>query len=37
MVKYGGGRIIQIGSISGQRGNMGDVKPLVHTDWEGRS
>ena len=25
MVKQGGGRIIQIGSISGQRGNMGGV------------
>ena len=25
MVKQGGGRIIQIGSISGQRGNMGGI------------
>jgi NAD(P)-dependent dehydrogenase (short-subunit alcohol dehydrogenase family) len=25
MVKHGGGRIIQIGSISGQRGNMGGI------------
>jgi NAD(P)-dependent dehydrogenase (short-subunit alcohol dehydrogenase family) len=30
MVAQGGGRIIQIGSISGQRGNMGGVEAVAN-------